>query len=135
MSLLNFDSLPAGLEQQVGHYTAQLWAESYELHTAQALFQYQGGPLHGQAAVTRLGTVTVIGAHSEALIAHVLEELLTQVHLPVTRLPEGVRLSRRGSGTDTITLIQNWNAHSLRWQDLELAPFSSRVLRETEVLA
>ena len=128
-SLQNFDSLPAGLTQMVGTHTAQHWAESYALNGAEALYSYKGGPLHGQAAVIRQGLVTVIGAHSETLIAEVLEAELRALGLPLLHLPEGVRVSRRGG----VTLLQNWRAEPVRWQGRDYDPVSSTVLRPQEV--
>ncbi|WP_216329503.1 beta-galactosidase [Deinococcus aestuarii] len=127
-SLQNYDSLPEGLEQSLHlggePHTARRWAESYDPAGAAVLARYAGGPLDGEAAVIRRGNVTVIGAHSETLIAEVLEEVLNTVGLQPTRLPEGVRLSRRGG----ITLLQNWNAHPEAWQGEVLAPVSTRLL-------
>ncbi|THF85716.1 beta-galactosidase [Deinococcus sp. KSM4-11] len=125
---LNFDSLPNGLEQAVmladRTYAARLWAESYDPQGADTLATYAGGPLDGQAAVIRHGNVTVIGAHSVTLISSILTELLEEAGIEVTPLPEGIRLSRRGD----LTLVQNWTAHAVTWQEQELAPVSSRVL-------
>ncbi|MGY2892259.1 beta-galactosidase [Deinococcus sp. UYEF24] len=128
-SLRSYDSLRPGMEQAVGGHTARHWAESYELQGAEALHHYQGGPLNGQPAVIRHGSVTVIGAHSESLIAEVLEPLLTGAGLQPVCLPEGVRLSRRGA----VTLLQNWNAGAVHWDGHELAGVSSRVLQATDV--
>jgi len=133
-SLLNFDSLPVGLEQRIGNggplHTARAWAESYALHGSHATHFYQGGPLDAQAAVVRYGQTTVIGAHSDGLIEEVLGALLAESGLPVQQLPEGVRLSRRG----TTTLVQNWTESPVHWQGIDLAAVSSRVLHKTEVL-
>ncbi|WP_019586040.1 beta-galactosidase [Deinococcus apachensis] len=126
--LQNYDSLPVGLGQTVHlgsePHTARRWAESYDPEGAAVLARYVGGPLDGEAAVIRHGNVTVIGAHSETLIAGVLEERLNAAGLEPTRLPEGVRLSRRGG----ITLLQNWNASAQTWQGEVLAPVSTRLL-------
>ncbi|BDP43278.1 beta-galactosidase (plasmid) [Deinococcus aetherius] len=135
-SLSNYDSLRPGMGQEVEGteqppHLAQHWAESYEPGGAQTLCRYRGGPLDGEAAVIRHGNVTVIGAHSETLITEVLEERLRAVKLRPTRLPEGVRLSRRGG----VTLLQNWNGHAVTWQGLELAPVSTRPLQLSEVPA
>ena len=128
-SLQNFESLPAGLTQMVGAHTAYHWAEFYALNGAEALYSYMGGPLYGQAAVIRRGLVTVIGAHSETLIAGVLEAELRALGLPLLHLPEGVRVSRRGG----VTLLQNWRAEPVRWQGRDYDPVSSTVLRQQEV--
>lgn len=132
VSLLNYDSLCPGMSQEIAgaaSHLASFWAESYEPEGAQTLYHYQGGPLDGQSAVIRHGTVTVIGAHSETLIAEVLEELLSAAKLQPTRLPEGVRLSRRGG----ITLLQNWNSHAVTWQGEVLGPVSARPIQLAEV--
>ncbi|MFN4250400.1 beta-galactosidase [Deinococcus sp.] len=131
--LLNFDSLPAGMSQQVGSYRADLWAESYaaEDPATEILHRYADGPLSGEAAVTRRGLVTLIGAHSPELIGEVLAGALRAANIPTVNLPEGVRLSRRGE----VTLLQNWNAQPVAWCDLELAPVSTTFLRTAEVQA
>ncbi|THF70223.1 beta-galactosidase [Deinococcus sp. Arct2-2] len=139
-ALLHYDSLYPGMGQDITagagrahtgpNHRADLWAESYELEGADALYRYRGGPLDGEAAVIRYGNVTVIGAHSESLISEVLRDLLTGAGLSPLPLPEGVRLSRRGG----ITLLQNWNTHPVHWQGQELAPVSTRFLTPSEVL-
>lgn len=131
--LQNFDSLPVGLTQSVGGHRADLWAESYvpEDPATEVLHRYEGGPLDGEAAVTRRGLVTLIGAHSPGLIGEVLAGALRAANIPTVTLPEGVRLSRRGE----VTLLQNWNAQPVTWCDLELAPVSTTFLRTAEVQA
>ncbi|MEF2279623.1 beta-galactosidase [Deinococcus sp. YIM 134068] len=134
-SLLRYDSLCAGMGQEVVaggvSHLARHWAESYEPDGAHTLSRYRGGPLDGESAVIRHGNVTVIGAHSETLIAEVLEEVLSGAGVQPTRLPEGVRLSRRGE----VTLLQNWNSHAVTWQGQELGPVSAHPLRRSEVPA
>ncbi|GBF08174.1 beta-galactosidase family [Deinococcus aerius] len=135
-SLLRYDSLYPGMGQEVAGagpapHLASLWAESYEMEGAQTLYRYRGGPLDGESAVIRHGNVTVIGAHGETLITEVLEDLLSRAGLQPTRLPEGVRLSRRGE----VTLLQNWSSHAVIWQGQELAPVSARPLQLSEVMA
>ncbi|MVN87225.1 beta-galactosidase [Deinococcus sp. HMF7620] len=129
-NLLNYDSLRPGLAQGVGGsfgvYSAHTWAESYRLTGAQALATYQGGPLDGQAAVIRQDNVTVIGAHSDALIRAVLTGVLTGAGLPVTPLPDGVRLSRRAGQV----LVQNWNPEPAEWNGQTLPPVSFAVQPE-----
>ncbi len=134
--LLNYDGLRPGLNQEVAapgqaFHFAHAWAESYEPGAAQVLYRYHGGPLGGEAAVIRNGNVTVIGAHSETLITELLEQRLSEAKLSPVRLPEGVRLSRRGE----LTLLQNWNARALSWQGQTLAPVSARLLAPSEVTA
>ncbi|GHF49390.1 beta-galactosidase [Deinococcus metalli] len=125
---LNFDSLPAGLEQTVAlegsPHAARLWAEAYDPHGADVLATYAGGPLDTLAAVVRHGTVTVIGAHSDTLIAAVLRGVLADAGIEVTPMPEGVRVSRRGGHT----LVQNWTARSVTWRGHVLPPVSSVLL-------
>lgn len=126
--LLNYDSLPAGLTQNVTYqgktFNATLWAESYELigDKTQALGDYLGGPQDAQVAVSRHGNVTVIGAHSAELVSAVLEDTLTEAGLTTSRLPEGVRISRRGQQQ----LIQNWNDHEVWWKGQRLPPISTQ---------
>ncbi|SEJ90900.1 Beta-galactosidase [Deinococcus reticulitermitis] len=96
--LLHYDSLRPGLDQQIsGGYAAQLWAESYRLHGAQATHTYQGGSLDGQPAAIRQGDVSVLSAHSGALIHDVLRGALEEIGLPAADLPEGVRSQSRKS--------------------------------------
>ena len=116
---------------QFGDLSALTGAESYDPGAAQVLYRYHGGPLGGEAAVIRNGNVTVIGAHSETLITELLEQRLSEAELSPVRLPEGVRLSRRGD----LTLLQNWNARALSWQGQTLAPVSARSLAPSEVTA
>ncbi|MBB5233022.1 beta-galactosidase [Deinococcus budaensis] len=125
--LLNYDSLRPGLEQAVGGgYAAQFWAESYRLAGAQATHRYQGGPLDGQPAVIRHGPVTVIGAHSEALIRDVLRDVLEQAGVATSDLPDGLRLSRRAG----VTLVQNWTGENVAWGGRTLGPVSFEVRAE-----
>jgi beta-galactosidase len=58
--------------------------------------------LAGQAAVTRNGRAYSVGAWSLTLLESVLAEVLTDAGVAVMRLPEGVRVSRRG-GTEVWT--------------------------------
>ncbi|GBF04380.1 beta-galactosidase [Deinococcus aerius] len=123
--LRQYDSLRPGLEDAVsGGYSARFWAESYRLEGAQATHTYRGGPLDGEPAVIRHGNVTVIGAHSEALIRDVLRGVLEEAGVPTTDLPEGVRLSHRAG----VTLVQNWTGQPVEWQGRTLAPVSFEVI-------
>ncbi|PTA69667.1 beta-galactosidase [Deinococcus arcticus] len=127
-----YDSLRPGLTQGVSglgaSFEAHTWAESYRPLGAQVLATYAGGPLNGEAAVIRRGQATVIGAHSEALIGAVLAEVLTTAGVPVTPLPEGVRLSRRAGQV----LVQNWNPEPTEWNGRMLPPVSFQVLPEAD---
>ncbi|WP_412028355.1 beta-galactosidase [Deinococcus yunweiensis] len=128
VKLLQFDSLRPTLGQDVtgpgGPFRAGGWAESYRLDGAEATHVYAGGPLHGQPAVATHGNATVIGAHSPELIRTVLAGVLRAADVPVTFLPDGVRLSRRAGQT----LVQNWTADPVQWQGRTLAPVSFEVL-------
>lgn len=128
VKVLQYDSLRPTISQQVGDFTAHGWAESYRLNGAEALYTYTGGPLHGEAAVTRKANVTVIGAHSPELIGTVLAGVLSSAGVSVTPLPEGVRLSRRAGKT----VVQNWNPQSVQWNGLELAPVSFQFHTESK---
>ncbi|MFC3835723.1 MULTISPECIES: beta-galactosidase [Deinococcus] len=132
---LNFDSLPAGLTQDVtlggSTHAARLWAEAYAPQDTQVLATYAGGPLDGHAAVTRRGPVTVIGAHSDTLIQGVLGDVLHAAGIEVTPLPEGMRVSRRGDHT----LVQNWTAETVTWQGHVLLPVSSLFIETASLLA
>ena len=130
--LLNFDSLRPGLSVRVqgpDHACdVHTWAESYrvleEHHGANIIYRYTDGPQHGKAAVVRHGNVTVIGAHSEELIGHVLAGELRAAGLSVEKLPEGVRLSRRAGKT----LVQNWNTEPAQYGGQTLGPVSFEVM-------
>ncbi|WP_019584757.1 beta-galactosidase [Deinococcus apachensis] len=125
--LRQYDSLRPGLEDAVsGGYSARFWAESYRLEGAQATHTYEGGPLDGEPAVIQHGDVTVIGAHSEALIPDVLREVLGAAGVTTADLPEGVRLSRRAGAT----LVQNWTGQPVEWQGRTLGPVSFEVMAE-----
>ncbi|UBV43679.1 beta-galactosidase [Deinococcus taeanensis] len=131
--LHQYDSLRPTLTQPVtgllGTFDATFWAESYRLNGAQALAHYAGGPLDGQPAVIRHGRVTVIGAHSAPLISAVLTDVLTAAGVPVTPLPEGVRVSRRAGRV----LVQNWNPEPTDWNGRRLPPVSYQVMEEASV--
>jgi beta-galactosidase len=98
--LLNFDALRPGLVGHVGDHPVEIWAESYRLLGADALFAYSEGPLAGQTAVARHGNAVTIGAWSPSLIAAVLRDLLVEVGVPIVPVPEGVRVARR-NGIET----------------------------------
>ncbi|UQN09893.1 beta-galactosidase [Deinococcus sp. QL22] len=140
-----YDSMRPGLSQGIRDaqgqlFEAQYWAESYRLsapdagenNAAEALYHYAGGPLDGQAAVIRRtagqGEVTVIGAHGPDLIRTVLEDVLAGLNVPTTRLPDGVRFSRRAGQT----LVQNWLPTPVEWRGKTLAPVSFEIVGLTE---
>ena len=94
--LLNFDGMRPGLTVRAGGHAVETWAESYEPAAADVLVTYDDGPLAGQAAVTRHGSALSVGAWSATLLESVLARVLTEAGVPVTPLPEGVRVSRNG---------------------------------------
>jgi beta-galactosidase len=94
--LLNFDGMRPGLTVRAGGHLVEVWAESYEPTGADVLITYDDGPLAGQAAVTRHGNAFSIGAWSAPLLESILTQVLTEAGVPVTPLPEGVRISRNG---------------------------------------
>jgi beta-galactosidase len=96
LALLNFDGIPDGETVDVGVHQATIWAESYRPTTGTATHSYDSGPLAGQAAVVRNGPATTIGAWSASLIVEVLEDALRRSGIATQRLPDGVRVSRRG---------------------------------------
>ncbi len=95
--LLNFDGLRPGLFVHAGGFEVETWAESYEPIDAKPMVSYDDGPLAGQAAVTRNGNATSIGAWSSELVTTVLEQVMSEAGVPTVRLPEGVRRSHNGS--------------------------------------
>jgi beta-galactosidase len=95
--LLNFDGMRPGLTVHAGGHVVETWAESYEPTEAEVIVTYDDGPLAGQAAVTRNGTVWSIGAWSAPLITGILERIMTEVGIVTARLPEGLRVSHNGN--------------------------------------
>lgn len=95
--MTNFDGLRPGLTVQVGDHQVETWAESYRPTTASVISTYTTGPLAGQAAVVRNGNVVSIGAWSASLVTEVLSSVLSEAGIPVMNLPDGVRVSRKGS--------------------------------------
>jgi beta-galactosidase len=111
--LLNFDGIPNGETVSVGIHQATIWVESYRPTTGTATHTYDSGPLAGQAAVVRNGTATTIGAWNGSLIVDVLEEVLQRAAIPTQRLPEQLRVSRRG----TIELWANFDTQPATMPD------------------
>jgi len=95
-TLLNFDGIPESTTVAIRGYRAKTWAESYRPTTGKATHWYTDGPLAGSAAVIQNGNVTSVGAWSEPLITDLLQAALTRLGIFSQRLPEGVRVSRRG---------------------------------------
>ncbi|MFQ3236565.1 MAG: beta-galactosidase [Paraglaciecola sp.] len=118
MRLANFDSLRPTLSQDLiecdsgNKYTATLWCESYHLGSATATHTYKDGPMQGMAGVTRKDNVWVIGALSESLISDVVKQQLSRQKIDFSPLPQGVRISRRGS----TSLLLNFNQQEVQWQ-------------------
>ena len=105
LRLLNFDGLRPGLGVRAGEHPVETWAESYEPLGGDVTRTYADGPLAGQAAVVRNGNVTTVGAWSPSLIAEILAGLLAELEIPTAKLPDGVRIARRGA----ITTWMNFN--------------------------
>ena len=113
LRLLNFDGLRPGLGVQVGSHPVETWAESYEPLGGNMTHTYADGPLAGQAAVVRHGNVTTVGAWSQLLIAEILTGLLAELEIPTTKLPDGVRVARRGA----VTTWMNFNLEPVTLAD------------------
>jgi beta-galactosidase len=94
--LRNFDSMRPGLETHVGSHRVEIWAESYVPRGGEVTHTYADGPLAGEAAVIRHGNAITLGAWSPGLIGDVVAGLLAERGIPHERLPEGVRVARRG---------------------------------------
>jgi beta-galactosidase len=122
-TLLNFDGIPAGITVAIGEHAATTWAESYRPTTGKATHHYTDGPLAGTAAVVQHSTVTSIGAWSEPLITDLLQRALTRLGIHSRRLPEGVRVSRRGS----YALWTNFTDEPVEIDGMTLAPISYRI--------
>ncbi|CAA9531896.1 MAG: GH42, partial [uncultured Thermomicrobiales bacterium] len=113
-SLRNFDGLKPGMTVRAGGHVVDTWAESYHPVTdATTVFAYDDGPLVGQAAVVRRGNATTIGAWGASLMLATLEQSLAELAIPIYRLPEGVRVARRG---ETETWF-NFNQEPIRLPD------------------
>ncbi|HEX7103744.1 MAG TPA: beta-galactosidase [Nitrolancea sp.] len=118
--LLNFDGIPNGTTVEIRGYRAKTWAESYRPTTGKATHWYTDGPLAGSAAVIQHDNVTSIGAWSEPLITDLLQAALTRLGIPSQRLPEGVRVSRRGQ----YELWTNFTEQPVEADGLRLDPVS-----------
>ncbi|HEU5422396.1 MAG TPA: beta-galactosidase [Nitrolancea sp.] len=123
-SLLNVDGIPPGASVAIGRHTAITWAESYRPTTGTATQVYTGGPLAGGAAAVRHGSVTTIGAWSPTLISEALEATLGRAGISTLRLPNGVRVSRRGRFEVWVNFSQRQAVAS---GDLRLEPVSYRI--------
>ena len=95
-SLLNFDGILDGATVSIGDHAATVWAESYLPTAGTTTHTYTDGPLFDMAATVRHGSVTSIGAWSRTLVSEVIEAALNRLGIPAQRLPENVRVSRRG---------------------------------------
>jgi beta-galactosidase len=95
--LKDFDSMRPGLETHVGSHRVEIWAESYAPRGGEVTHTYADGPLAGEAAVIRHGNAVTVGAWSPSLIGEVVAGLLEERGIPHERLPEGVRVARRGN--------------------------------------
>jgi beta-galactosidase len=113
LRLLNFDGLRPGLGVRVGEHPVETWAESYEPLGGEVAHTYADGPLAGQAAVVRHGNVTTVGAWSPSLVTEILTNLLADLQIPTTELPDGVRVARRGA----ITTWMNFNLEPVTLAD------------------
>lgn len=129
--LLNFDGMRPGLTVRAGGHVVETWAESYEPLGGEALMTYDDGPLIDQAAVVRHGRTYSIGAWSSSLVGAVLEQVLREADIPVTPLPEGLRVSRRGS----TEIWMNFNLEAVQTPEGSTLPpvsFYMRGQRRTE---
>jgi beta-galactosidase len=95
--LENIDAMRPGLFCHVGAHQVGIWAESYRLLGGEAAHVYTDGPMAGAAAVVRHGNAVTLGAWSPTLIRDVLAGLLEERGILFERLPEGVRVARRGN--------------------------------------
>lgn len=80
-----------------GGHLVETWAESYDPVETETVVTYDGGPLAGQATVTRNGNAWSIGAWSAPLIVDLLERVPSKAGIVTARLPEGSRVSHRGN--------------------------------------
>jgi beta-galactosidase len=120
-SLLDFDSLRPGLTVRAGGHLVGTWAESYRLTDGTAEATYDDGPLAGLPAVVCHGNARTVGAWSPSLVGEVLARTLTEAGVPITPLPDGVRVSRRGD----LLIRMNFNQETARLPDgTELGPVS-----------
>ena len=106
-ALKNVDAMRPGLACHVGPHRVEIWAESYEPRGGEGVHRYSDGPMAGEAAVVRHGNAVTLGAWSPGLIREVLSGLLTERGIAHERLPEGVRVARRGG----LATWMNFNEH------------------------
>lgn len=105
--LLNFDGLRPGLTVHAGGFEVETWAESYEPTGAEVVITYDDGPLAGQAAVTRHGNAWSIGAWSVPLVTTVLADVMAAAGVPTIRLPDELRVCRRGASEIWMNFAQH----------------------------
>ena len=116
--LRNFDGMRPGLTCRAGGHEVVTWAECYEVLSGEALVTYDDGPMQGEAAVVRNGNAVTIGTWSPSLVRETLAALLTEAGIRVMDLPDGVRVSRRGS---SVTWM-NFNQHPAPMPDGTMLP-------------
>jgi hypothetical protein len=122
--LLNFDGMRPDLTVHAGGHDVVTWAESYEPTNGTSLFNYDDGPLAGQAAVVQKDNVFSIGAWSTLLIADVLSQVFTRAGIPIVSLPEGMGVSRRGAAV----IWMNFNQDGASLPDgTQLGPVSFQI--------
>lgn len=126
--LRNFDAMRPSLICHAGGHRVEYWAESYTLHGGQAVLTYDDGPMAGEAAVVRHGNAITCGAWSESLLQELLASLLRERGIPHQRLPEGVRVARRG-GLET---WMNFNEFAVTLPDGSSLPPVGFVQRTVE---
>ncbi len=134
-------------------FTARIWAEALEPHTAASLARFTGGPLAGRAAavVNHVGRGQVVywgmwadDAMADAVLGWMVEA--AGVESAAAEVPPGVKVLRRRSGADEFLFLLNLGAREasvlLTSPDLtdahtgqpagrsvQLAPRAVRVLR------
>lgn len=133
-SMNNFDSMRPGLYQRVDHeegfYDVAVWAESYQPEQASVEYRYHGGPLDGQAAVTRNDNVWVCGVVDRSLVRDLLLGILRERGENCQILPEGVRISKRADKQ----LIYNFNTHLVGVAGAQIPAVSYLLQDTTELL-
>ena len=118
------DALRPGLTETVSYRGRSLnystWADLLTLTTAEPLAHYQTDAYAGAVAVARQnhgdGTCTTLGMWGDAAAHRILfEDVLEPAGLTTLRLPEGVRLTRRGG----LTYLLNFNPAAATLEGLE----------------
>lgn len=121
------EGLFAGLQGQGG-----IFRDMLEVHGAQVLLRYHDPFYREFAAVTRnkqqSGWVYYLGCGLEdAVLDRVLEQVVTEQHIPMEPTQPGVEVVYRGDGDSQIRMVINHNAREAVYDGQALAPFQCSI--------